>query len=136
MRTRLLPLAALVAVFATGCMSPYLKRAPNTPEPSPSPALVTGFQVRVDSGNQEKSLLDAAVDAAQNSQLEEFGKQATKLLGEVLGTHGFTVAYDQQRTFKLDAMQLAEEALDPNFTDVAAAEKAGPAANVQFFIAN
>lgn len=36
----------------------------------------------------------------------------------------------------LDAMQLAEEALDPNFTDVAAAEKAGPAANVHFFISN
>ena len=36
----------------------------------------------------------------------------------------------------LDAMQLAEEALDPNFTDVAAAEKAGPAANVNFFISN
>lgn len=36
----------------------------------------------------------------------------------------------------LDAMQLAEETLDPNFTDVAAAEKAGPAANVNFFISN
>jgi hypothetical protein len=36
----------------------------------------------------------------------------------------------------LDAMQLAEEALDPNFTDVAAADKAGPAANVSFFISN
>jgi hypothetical protein len=36
----------------------------------------------------------------------------------------------------LDAMQLAEETLDPNFTDVAAAEKAGPAANVHFFISN
>ncbi len=36
----------------------------------------------------------------------------------------------------LDAMQLAEEALDPNFTDLGAAEKAGPAANVHFFISN
>jgi hypothetical protein len=36
----------------------------------------------------------------------------------------------------LDAMQLAEEALNPDFTDVAAADKAGPAANVHFFISN
>ena len=36
----------------------------------------------------------------------------------------------------LDAMQLAEEALDPNFTDIAATDRAGPAANVNFFISN
>lgn len=36
----------------------------------------------------------------------------------------------------LDAMQLAEETIDPNFADVAAADRVAPAANVHFFINN
>ncbi|MGA9525793.1 MAG: hypothetical protein WBV82_30320 [Myxococcaceae bacterium] len=106
---RVFPLAALFAasVLATGCMSPYLKRAPNTPDPKPSHALVTGFVVRFESFGQEKSGLEIAIDTAQNAQLDRFGQQATKLLTEVLISHGYTASFDGQRTFKLDAVRLA-----------------------------
>jgi hypothetical protein len=110
--TRTLSLVSLTALVAltVGCFSPYLKRAANVPEPKPSPAVVAGFVVRFDAGMQEKSLLDAAIDAAQNSMLAEFGTSATDLLKERMAQYGYTVAFDQPRSAKLDAVQLSSNA--------------------------
>lgn len=96
-----------VALVFTGCIKPHLRHNASQPDPKPSNALVSGMTVRFDDGSQDKSLLDAAVDAAQNSKLEEFGKQATELLGAKLAEHGYNVTFDGPRSSKLDAIQLA-----------------------------
>lgn len=107
LRRAVSPIALVCLSLAlTGCMSPWLKRAPNTPDPKPAQVLLAGFSVRfADSG--EKSLLDAAVDAAQNAKLAEFGQQATALLTASLAEHGYTVAFDGPRSSRLDAIQLS-----------------------------
>jgi len=106
---RFLPLmtVAVAALFATGCMKPYLKVAPNTPDPRPSEALVSGFSVHHDDTHQEKSLLDAAVDAAQNAQLTDFGELATEMLKAALAERGYTATFDGPRTHRLDIIQIA-----------------------------
>lgn len=111
-RTRAFPRAAVlsVAVLAlavSGCAKPWLKQDTKAPEPKPSNALVTGFSVRFDSGSQDKSLLEAAADAAQNAQLADFGKKATDLFVAALAERGYTATFDQNRTRPLDAIQLA-----------------------------
>lgn len=106
-----LPFAALVVVVAasTGCFSPYLRKAPNEPSPVPSPALVSGLVVRFDDGGGQKSLLSAVVDAAQNSELEAFGKKATAMMEQSLVPHGYTLSWDQARTRPLDAFQVKSD---------------------------
>jgi hypothetical protein len=101
-----LPLVVAAALGASGCLSPYLKRAADVPEPKPSPALVSGFVVHFDS-SEEKSLVGAAIDAAQNAGLDEFGKKATDLLAAALAERGYTAAWDGPRTAKLDVIQIA-----------------------------
>ncbi|MFL5322223.1 MAG: hypothetical protein ACJ790_21375 [Myxococcaceae bacterium] len=105
LRSASLFVVAIAALTLTGCLSPYMKHAANTPDPKPSNALVAGFNIRFDSQGQ-KSLLDAAADVAQNSMLADFGKQATPMLATVLSDNGFTAAYDGPRAGKLDAIQL------------------------------
>jgi hypothetical protein len=108
-RVSVLVVAMVASLSLTGCLSPYLKQASDAPAAKPSAALVTGLNVRFDSSG-EKSLVDAAVDAAQNARLEEFGKDATELLEKALAEHGYTPAYDGARTSKLDLIQLASSA--------------------------
>lgn len=102
---------ALVAfvVASTGCFTPYLRKAPNQPEPSPAPVLASGYVVRFNDGGAQKSLLSAALDVAQNSELEAFGKQATTLIEETLKTHGYNLVFDQARTRSLDAFQVKSD---------------------------
>jgi hypothetical protein len=106
-----LPLAAfaLVVLATSGCFSPYLRKAPNTPEPAPSPALVSGLVVAFNDGGGQKSLLSAVVDTAQNSALEAFGKKATTMMETKLVEHGYTLAFDQARTRTLDAFQIKSD---------------------------
>lgn len=105
-----LPLLLVAALSATGCLSPYLKRAADAPEPKPSPALVSGFVVHFDSNGEEKSLVGAAIDAAQNAGLDEFGKKATELLTAALEERGYTAAWDGPRSAKLDLIQISSNA--------------------------
>lgn len=102
-------IAVVALVGLTGCLSPWIKRAENAPDPKPSPVLVAGFNVRFDNSGQEKSLLDAAVDAAQNAQLAEFGTKATDMLAGVLAEHGYSATYDGPRSSRLDAIQLKSD---------------------------
>lgn len=102
---RLAPVLLVALVASTGCLSPFLKRASDAPEPKPSDALVAGLVVRFDSGSEEKSMLGAAIDAAQNAQLETFGKRATEMLASKLAEHGYTAVYDGPRSSKLDAIR-------------------------------
>lgn len=95
-----------VALSLSGCAAPFLKRAANTPDPKPSKVVVAGFNVRFDDSGQQKGLLDAAVDAAQNSQLADFGTKATELSTQVLAQHGYEAAWDKARTEKLDLIQI------------------------------
>lgn len=104
---RLLPaVALLIAVAASGCISPYLKRDSKMPEPKPAPALVAGMSVQFESA-AEKSAIDAAVDMAQNAGLEEFGKVAAELSAASLAQHGYNATYDGPRSSKLDLIQLS-----------------------------
>src|SRR5436305_1067026 len=96
---RAIPLfSAIVALALSACAAPYLKTAANQPDPKPSPALVAGLNVRFDNAGQDKGLIGAAVDAAQNSQLDEFGKKATDMLAAALADRGYTPAYDAPRS--------------------------------------
>ena len=94
---RFVSVVTLALVVSTGCLSPWLKRAADAPDPKPSNALVAGLVVRFDAGSQERSLVGAALDAAQNSQLETFGKRATEMLAQKLAEHGYTTTYDGAR---------------------------------------
>lgn len=108
MKTRILVLA--LALVSTGCFSPYLKRSTTNPEPKPSPALVAGFVVHFNNNGGDKSVLEAAVDVAQNAGLEEFGRKASEMLAKALEKHGYTAAWDGPRSARLDAVQVESNA--------------------------
>lgn len=93
----------------SSCLSPYLKRAADVPAEEPPPALVAGFLLHFNSNGQEKSLLDLAVDAAQNSALDDFGLKATPMLASALAERGYTGVFDKERSKKLDAIQLGSD---------------------------
>jgi hypothetical protein len=103
---RTLPLVVVLALGASGCFTPYLKRAADAPDPKPSEALVGGFMVRFQDSGQNRDLLAAAVNAAQNAGLAEFGQKATTLHAEALAQWGYTVKYDGARATKLDLLQI------------------------------
>jgi hypothetical protein len=104
-RLSLLVISLTAAFGLTGCLSPYLKQASNAPEQKPASALVTGFNIRVNTG-EEASL----IDVAQNAGLDEFGKKATGLFETAIAEYGYTPAYDANRTSKLDFIQIASNA--------------------------
>lgn len=104
-----LALALTAVIASTGCFSPYLKRSSTNPEPKPSNALVAGFVVHFDDNNSEKSVLEAAVDVAQNAGLDEFGKNASGMLAKALEKHGYTATWDGPRSARLDAVQIKSD---------------------------
>lgn len=106
-RASLVIVTLAIAATASGCLSPYLRRAPDVPPEKPSPALVSGLVVRFDAGAQQKSLVSMAIDSAQNAGLAEFGDKATSLLASALAERGYEVTYDRARTKELDTMQLS-----------------------------
>jgi hypothetical protein len=96
-----LALVSLVAI--TGCLSPFLKSAADTPQPKPSKALLAGMLVR---NPGDASLLRMA----QNAGLEEFGKRATDQLQSTMAAHGYELTFDGPRTSALDAIQMHQDA--------------------------
>lgn len=109
-------LVAALVVTATGCFSPYIKKTPNQPDPNPSSALGAGYVVRFNDGGGQKSLLDAAVDAAQNAGLEEFGKAAQPKVEATLKDHGYTLTFNRERAKTLEAISLRSDATTAAFT--------------------
>ncbi len=104
--------AALALVWWTGCAHAYLMRADNTPDPAPSPVLITGFAVEFDHGPSGPSL----VDALQNGALADFGAEVAEVLQEHLASFGFIASYDATRTVALDRVQLSSSAATAAFT--------------------
>ena len=109
MRALLLSVVASV-LLSSGCATMWMKQAPNTPDPRPSKAMVAGWTVHFDDPNAEmnggKSLVGAALDALQNSGLDDFGKKATEQLKLALALRGYDMTFDHERSKILDTVEL------------------------------
>lgn len=112
-------MVAAVALAASGCARPFLRADSKAPDPKPSNALVAGFTVRfVDTSTENKSVVEAASDIAQNSQLADFGKRAAEMYAQALAQHGYTVMYDRSRATELDAIKLESSSTASALTGV------------------
>lgn len=105
-------LLALVMVGLTvglsACASTYIKQVPGVPEARPAEALVAGFVVRTEHDGQNASLVDVAVDVAQNTQMNAFGAYAAEKLPVVLGKLGFKPVFNGAVTRDLELMKVPD----------------------------
>lgn len=95
----------LAATLSTGCATTYIKQTANVPESGSAPTLLASYTVKKQQQG-EGSVLDAAVDAAQNAQLEEFGNQAFKTVAERLAKRGFVLELEAPRARAIDVIQI------------------------------
>ncbi len=102
----------VVAALQSACMTPFVSRRGDDPQPRPAPTLTAGFTAK--SGSSDRSLLDVA----QDSGLSDFGAAAVGPITAALEKKGYAVAFDKARILPLNSVSMGSDSATTALTGV------------------
>lgn len=102
-------LVVATVALSSGCLTPFVSRRAQEPEPRPAPTVIAGLSV---TNPGERTVLDVA----QDTGLSEFGEKAVEPIQAALAAKGFALTFDKIRVKEINTGGINNDAASAAIT--------------------